>query len=159
MTKILDAIEYVLRILITALLGVLIIPVTLQIVARYTDFIPRYIWTEEVARFCFVWIIMIGAMIAVRSDSHFNVDILPEPKTRAGEGWSKLLVHVSMAALALCFIYYGKEFSDQGLLQSSEIAELPMITMFIAWPLAGVVWILFLAEKLKQDIRIIRGKE
>lgn len=159
MTKILDAIEYVLRILITALLGVLIIPVTLQIVARYTDFIPRYIWTEEVARFCFVWIIMIGAMIAVRSDSHFNVDILPEPKTRVGEGWSKLLVHVSMAALALCFIYYGKEFSDQGLLQSSEIAELPMITMFIAWPLAGVVWILFLAEKLKQDIRIIRGKE
>src|SRR5207247_6286794 len=66
---------------ITVLMGLLIVPVTLQVVSRYTILIPRYIWTEEVARFCFVWIIMVGAMIAVRDGTHFDVDVLPRPKT------------------------------------------------------------------------------
>lgn len=157
LTKCLDAIDRVLRVAITVLITLLIVPVTLQILARYVPFIPRYIWTEEAARFCFVWIIMLGAMIAVRDGSHFDVDILPAPKTRAGRGWARLLVHAIMAALALCFVWYGKEFAEQGLLQSSEIADLPMITIFIAWPLAGVVWTLFLIEKLAADIAMIRG--
>ena len=133
-TRCLDAIHRILKVAITVLIGLLIVPVTLQILARYVPFIPRYIWTEEAARFCFVWIIMIGAMIAVRDDSHFDVDVLPTPRSRAGRGWAKLLVHVVMAALALCFIWYGKEFADQGLLQTSEIAALPMIAIFIACP-------------------------
>ena len=159
LTRILNVIDRILRVAITVLITLLIVPVTLQILARYVPFIPRYIWTEEAARFCFVWIIMLGAMIAVRDDSHFDVDVLPTPRTAAGRGWSKLLVHAIMLALALCFIWYGKEFADEGLLQSSEIADLPMIAIYIAWPLAGVVWTLFLIEKLAVDIAMIRGIE
>ncbi|MEQ8862905.1 MAG: TRAP transporter small permease [Thalassobaculum sp.] len=157
LTRILDWIDRVMRVAITALIALLIVPVTLQILARYIDFVPRYIWTEEVARFFFVWIIMLGAMIAVRDDSHFDVDVLPHPRTLAGEGWQRLVVHSVMMALALCFVWYGKQFADEGLLQSSEIADLPMITIYIAWPLAGVAWTLFLIEKLAVDIAKIRG--
>jgi hypothetical protein len=35
-------------------------------ISRYTALIPAYIWTEEMARFLFIWMIMIGAMIGVR---------------------------------------------------------------------------------------------
>ena len=159
LTKVLDAIDRILKVAITVLITLLIVPVTLQILARYVPFIPRYIWTEEAARFCFVWIIMLGAMIAVRDGSHFDVDVLPTPRSRAGRGWAKLLVHTTMTALALCFVWYGKEFAEQALLQSSEIADLPMIAIFIAWPLSGVIWTLFLIEKLAVDIAMIRGIE
>lgn len=158
MSRVLGAINRVLQGLLTLLFAVLIVPVTLQILARYTDLIPRYIWTEEIARFCFVWIIMIGAMIAVREEAHFSVDVLPEPRTPAGRGVANLLVHLAMLSLALCFIWYGKEFADQGLMQTSEIAELPMIAIYIAWPLSGLVWTLFLAEKLRADLKLIRGQ-
>ena len=44
--------------LLTGLLSfsvaILIIPVSLQIFSRYTDLIPSYIWTEEMARFLFI---------------------------------------------------------------------------------------------------------
>ena len=159
LTRILDPIDRLLRVAITALIALLIVPVTMQILARYVDFIPRYIWTEEVARFCFIWIIMLGAMIAVRDDTHFDVDVLPHPKTAAGEGWAKLVVHLIMAALAFCFIWYGKQFADEGLMQTSEIFELPMIVIYAAWPLAGVVWTLFLIEKIAIDIAKIRGAD
>ena len=57
--------------------AVLMIPVSLQIFSRYTQLIPAYIWTEEMARFLFIWMVMIGAMIGVREGSHFEVDVWP----------------------------------------------------------------------------------
>lgn len=158
MKRFLNGINRILQVAVTGLFALLIVPVCLQILARYTDVIPRYIWTEEVARFCFIWIIMLGAMIAVRDETHFNVDLFGTPPTPAGRGWSQLLVHVAMLALALCFVWYGKEFSEEGLLQTSEIAELPMIAIYAAWPLAGVVWTLFLVEKIAADIALIRTR-
>src|SRR3954464_13241103 len=63
--------------------AVLIIPVSLQIFSRYTQLIPAYIWTEEMARFLFIWMVMIGAMIGVREGSHFEVDVWPDLGAKA----------------------------------------------------------------------------
>ena len=82
MKALLNGYYRLLQFLLVLLMGTIIVPVTMQILSRYTGLIPRYIWTEEIARFCFIWIIMLGAMIAVRDDSHFDVDVLPRPKTR-----------------------------------------------------------------------------
>ena len=65
MRRALDIYYRFLKLLLTVLMGVLMIPVSLQIFSRYIGLLPRYIWTEELARFCFIWIILVGAMIAV----------------------------------------------------------------------------------------------
>ena len=52
--------------LVVLSVAILVVPVSLQIFSRYTALIPSYIWTEEMARFLFIWTIMIGAMIGVR---------------------------------------------------------------------------------------------
>ena len=154
--KILGGYYRLLQILLTVLMAGLLIPVVLQILSRYTGLIPRYIWTEEIARFCFIWIVMIGAMIAVRDGTHFDVDILPKlkPKTEAA---LRLFTHIAMLAVALIFVTYGYQFAKFGSIQTSEIAGLPMLTIYIAWPLAGVTWMAFLGEKFVEDIKIMRG--
>ena len=90
-----------LKFLLTLLMALMIVPVSVQILSRYAGIFPRYIWTEEVARFCFVWIIMIGSMIAVRDETHFKVDLLPKPDTERQKGVSNLVVHIAMMLLAL----------------------------------------------------------
>lgn len=157
MKKLLDGYYRLLQVLLTLLMGLLMVPVTMQIFSRYIGLIPRYIWTEEIARFCFIWIILIGAMIAVRDGSHFAVDLLPNPKTKRGEAVGRMFVDFIMFLVALIFIVWGWPLVQFGLLQTSEIAELPMITIYIAWPLAGVTWILFLGEKLADNIKLFRG--
>jgi TRAP-type transport system small permease protein len=57
--------------------AILVLPVAIQIFSRFTDLLPNYIWTEELARFLLVWTVMIGAMIGVRESSHFEVDVWP----------------------------------------------------------------------------------
>jgi TRAP-type transport system small permease protein len=155
--KILDGYYRLLQVLLTVLMTALLVPVTLQILSRYTGLIPRYIWTEEIARFCFVWIIMIGAMIAVRDGTHFDVDVLPRLSAKVEAGL-RLFVHFSMLLASLIFVTYGYQFAKFGSIQQSEISGLPMLTIYIAWPLAGLTWLAFLGEKFREDFRIFRGE-
>jgi len=133
----------------------MIFPVALQILSRHTGIIPRYIWTEEAARFCFVWIVMIGSMIAVRDETHFDVDLLPEPMTPRGKGVSRLIVHFGMALLALIFVRYGIVFAKTGYAQTSEMSGINMLWIYISFPLAGLTWLLFLSEKIMKDLDLI----
>ena len=142
-----------LKILLTVLMAALIIPVSMQILSRYTGLIPRYIWTEEIARFCFVWIILIGAMIAVRDGTHFDVDVLPHSGNRAVEFASKLFVHFAILVMAMSFLWWGQDFYVLGARQRSEIFGLPMWMIYIAWPIAGGTWALFMIERIFDDFQ------
>ena len=148
-----------LKILITVLMTVLIIPVGMQILSRYTGLIPRYIWTEEIARFCFVWIILIGSMIAVREGTHFDVDVLPHTHNPLIEFLSKLFIYLAMLTVAFTFLYWGYDFAILGSRQRSEISGLPMLSIYIAWPIAGATWTLFILEKLWDDFNDYRKRD
>lgn len=158
MRKLLNGYYRLLQVTMTLLMALLIVPVALQIISRYTGIIPRYIWTEEVARFCFMWVVMIGAMIAVRDGTHFDVDVLPTFKSAKVEAGLRIFVHLAMLLVALIFVTYGYDFAKFGAMQSSELAGLPMLTIYIAWPLAGVTWFIFLGEKLIEDVKLLRGE-
>src|SRR5436190_17263704 len=82
MKRIIDAYHRLLTWLMVATVGILIVPVTLQIISRYTALIPSWIWTEELSRFLFIWMIMLGSMIGVREGTHFVVDVLPQMPPR-----------------------------------------------------------------------------
>ena len=155
MRMILEGYYRLLKILVTVLMAALIVPVTMQILSRYTGLIPRYIWTEEIARFCFVWIILIGAMIAVRDGTHFDVDVLPHSANPRIEFASKLFVNLAMMVMALSFLWWGRDFFVLGSRQQSEIFGLPMWMIYVAWPLAGATWTVFIIERIFNDIQAL----
>lgn len=147
-----------LQALLTTLIALMLIPVTLQIFSRFIDFIPRYIWTEEAARFCLIWLIMIGATIAVRDGSHFDVDVLPSPRTAKGKAVARIIVHVSVFLVALIFLGFGWRFALFGWQQSSEMSGINMLWIHAAWPLAGLCWLLFTIEKIADDLKLYGGR-
>ncbi|BBK38554.1 hypothetical protein STAQ_36320 [Allostella sp. ATCC 35155] len=136
---------------------VLVFPVTLQIFSRFTDFVPTYIWTEEMARFLFVWMVMIGAMIGVRESAHFNVDLWPPHRVRLNAAIN-LIARLAILVLALTFVFAGWEFTEFGWNRISELAELPLWMIHIAWPITGFVWLLFLGEQVASDVRVLAGR-
>jgi TRAP-type C4-dicarboxylate transport system permease small subunit len=143
--------------LMVGTVAILIVPVTLQIVSRYTDLIPSWIWTEELSRFLFIWMVMLGAMIGVREGTHFEVDLWPELGARAN-ALLRIVTQLAVFAFALVFLWWGVEFVRFGWDQSSELAELPMVYIFAAWPVAGLTWAVFLGEAFVDNLRILSGK-
>jgi TRAP-type C4-dicarboxylate transport system permease small subunit len=143
--------------LMVGTVAVLIVPVTLQIISRHTDLLPTWIWTEELSRFLFIWMVMLGAMIGVREGTHFEVDVWPTLGPR-GNAALKIVSQVFVLAFALVFVWWGWDFVRFGWNQTSELADLPMIYIFLAWPVAGVSWLLFLGESFHDNIRLLRGR-
>ena len=158
MKRVIEAYHRLLTRLMVATVAILVVPVTLQIVARYTHLIPSYIWTEEMARFLFIWMIMLGAMIGIREGTHFEVDVWPELGRRANAAL-RIVSHLFVLVFALVFLYWGIKFVEFGWYQESELAELPMPFIFIAWPLAGATWLLFLGEIFVNNARILAARD
>ncbi|ONG44684.1 TRAP transporter small permease protein [Pseudoroseomonas deserti] len=148
--------------LLRGLLGlsvlVLLFPVTLQIVSRFTALLPHYIWTEEMARFGLVWMVMIGAMLAVREGTHFVVDVFPRLSPR-GLAMIELLTGVFVLAFALIFLVFGWEFTESAFYRISEMAELPLWLIHMAWPLAGFSFVIFSAERMWRAARLLSAPE
>ena len=137
--------------------GILVVPVMLQIVSRYTDLIPSYIWTEELARFLFIWTVMIGAILGVRDSAHFDVDLLPDMGVR-GNAVMRIVAKLGILAIAFVFVIGGIEFTKFAWNRTSELAELPLWLIHIAWPIAGLSWIAFLGEQFLDDLSVLFGK-
>src|ERR1700754_2480665 len=107
-----SAIDWCHRLLVWLMIGavaVLVVPVTMQIVSRYTTLIPSYIWTEELARFMFIWMVMLGAMIGVREGTHFEVDVWPKLGPR-GNARLRIVSQSLVLVFALVFVWWGIEF-------------------------------------------------
>ena len=141
--------------LLVCALVVLLVPVTLQIVSRHTELIPGYIWTEELARLMFIWTVMIGAMIGMRERTHFTVDIWPT-LTPVANARLELLTGLGILLFAGVFVFAGWQFTAFALYRISELAELPLWTIHMAWPLLGLTWLLFQGEHMLDMLRIIR---
>ena len=157
MRKLLNLYYRLLDALLIATVAVLIVPVSLQIFSRFTALIPSYIWTEEMARFFFIWMIMIGSMVGIRDSAHFDVDLWPELKPRAN-ALLRLIAHLFVLVMALVFLWYGIKFVQFGWSQNSELAELPMAWIFVAWPLTGFTWVVFLGEAFVANLRVLAGE-
>ena len=137
--------------------GILVVPVMLQIVSRYSNLIPSYIWTEELARFLFIWTVMIGTIIGVRDSAHFDVDLLPRLGAR-GDAFMRIIAKLGVLTIAIVFVFAGIEFTRFAWNRTSELAELPLWLIHIAWPIAGASWVLFLGEQFVDDFRVLFGK-
>ena len=140
--------------LLAASVAILVFPVSLQIFSRYTELIPSYIWTEEMARFFFIWSILLGAMVGIREGTHFVVDLWPPLGPRA-QALLRIVASLFVLVFAFVFLWWGIDFTRFALNRISELAELPLWYIHLPWPLAGATWILFLGEQMWDDMKLL----
>jgi TRAP-type C4-dicarboxylate transport system permease small subunit len=106
-----------------------------QVFTRYVTENPL-IWTEEVARYLFVWITLIGAAAAVRLHGHYGLDILRyyAPPLRPVLGALTMLV---VAAFLGLLLYTGIAETRQAALQISPALQVRMHWAYLALPVGA----------------------
>jgi TRAP-type C4-dicarboxylate transport system permease small subunit len=103
---------------------------------------------------------MLGSIVAVRERTHFDVDILPEPRSTRGKGIMRLIVHLAMGILAWFFATDGWQYAFSfGSRQTGDVVPVSLLVIYVTVPLAGISWGLFLLEHIVHDIRAILGRE
>ncbi|SES94656.1 TRAP transporter small permease [Oceanicella actignis] len=141
-----------LRGLLAVLVGALAAPVAMQVIARYTGLIPNYLWTEELATFLFIWVVMIGSMVAVWDGTHFDVRVLPDARGPLASLLQDGFVLVCVLAFGLMVAWYGVDYARFGANQRSMMMGANKIFTHVSVPIAGAVWAIFAAWRLKERI-------
>ncbi len=154
--RVLEGLCKILRVLVGLLIAALIVPVFMQVLARYTGIIPTYLWTEELAKFIFIWIVMLGSMIAVWEGTHFDVRVMRDARTPLGKLLQNGFVLIMICLFALLFARFGIDYAKFGSIQSSVMMQVNMLWIYITVPLAGFVWASFAFFRLWQLIQEFR---
>lgn len=144
----LELLATALRYIIGTLMFALAIPVGMQVIARYTGIIPVYLWTEELATFIFVWVVMLGSTLAVWEGTHFDVQVIPDAKSPFVHFLQKALVLGLIAIFALLFAWYGIDYANFGGNQNSVMMRANLMITHISVPIAGALWAVFSLYRL-----------
>jgi len=141
-----------LRFLVGFLMLSLAIPVSMQVISRYIGVIPVYLWTEELSTFIFVWVVMIGSMIAVWEGTHFDVRVLPDAQEPLLVLFQNGIVLVLVIIFALLFAWYGIEYAKFGYIQNSVMMRANLAITYVSVPIAGFIWSAFASYRLYEEI-------
>lgn len=146
-----------LRFILACLMASLAIPVGMQVISRYTGIIPTYLWTEELSTFIFVWIVMIGSMVAVWEGTHFDVQITPDARHPFLAFVQKGSVLIFISIFAILFAWYGIEYAKVGSIQSSVMMRANLLWTYASVPIAGAVWTVFAMFRLYEAFTEFRA--
>jgi TRAP-type C4-dicarboxylate transport system permease small subunit len=105
MTRILAAINRFLELFCGTLLAGMSIIVFGNVVARYV-FQRAFAWSEEIALFAFVWLVFLGAVLALLRSRHLGLDILINALPVGARRYVLLLANL-VTAVTLWFVVYG----------------------------------------------------
>jgi TRAP-type C4-dicarboxylate transport system permease small subunit len=145
------------RLLLALTAGLVATIVTLtftQVVLRFGFNSPQT-WAEEVARYLFVWVTMLGAAIAFSRDSHIRLDAIVKLLPAAAEKPLDLLRRVLEAVAVGFLLYSGAIVAWQN--RSSVFYTLPAVPQLIFYAAVPVGAALMLIYILRGILRRVRS--
>lgn len=122
---------------------VMTVMIFLQVVYRYV-LGESLSFSEELARYMFIWSVAMGSALALRTRSHIGVEILVERLPASVAKPAKVLACVISLVFYGMLVWYGFEMVGETMDQESAALELPMGYVYLAVPLSAIV--LFICE-------------
>lgn len=123
--------------------AVMAVMIFLQVIYRYV-LADSLSYSEELARYMFVWSVALGSALALRNRAHIGVELVVERlPPRLARSASLLAGALNLLFFGL-LIRYGVEMVAATMDQESAALSLPMGYVYLAVPVSGVV--LFLCE-------------
>lgn len=133
--------------------------VTLQVLNRVALHLGL-IWSEEIARFLFLWVVMLGAALSVRRRRHFVLDVLPtRPLARfpSLQLVLDLFPDLCVLAFALFLLIQGIDYVRTGALRTATNSELNMSIVYASIPVFALLSVVYAARNLVADYRASRA--
>jgi TRAP-type C4-dicarboxylate transport system permease small subunit len=133
--------EMVLSLILIAIVGVTFI----QVLFRYV-FHLSLAWSEELARYLFLWLAALASAYAFKTKSHFALRFIVDRLGGKFRGWVSTFVAFVVSSFLLLFIWKSLEFSIS---MAGQIAPSTKISMAIPYSSAWVGGILMLFYVLR----------
>lgn len=133
-------------------MAVLVISTFMQVVFRFVLNSPLA-WTEELARYCLIYLTFLGAAYAMAMKQHVIVEFFTNLFPPIGRK-----IFYTIATLVNLFffslmIYYGLELSLNSMEQTSPVLRIPMGVIYSVIPVSGLLLVINTLSTYIQDIK------
>ncbi|ORC31168.1 hypothetical protein B4O97_17300 [Marispirochaeta aestuarii] len=113
-------------------------------------------WADELARFIFIWIGFLGAVLAYKNDEHVGLSFLIDAiQSSRGKRIISVIQQILSLVVLLFITYFGYQASTT-VMNVSPALSIPMSLMYLIVPFCGGMMCLLGIGKL---IAIFRGAE
>lgn len=142
---------------VVAAMAIMTLLVFLQVVMRYI-FSNSLSWSEEAARFIFLWLSWVGASYAVKERSHFRVEILANLFGGRSRRNFELLVLLLWFAFSLAMAVLGTKLVIF-LLETEQVSaalEFPMAWVYASVPAGCALMAMRLVAEMRE---LLNGRD
>lgn len=146
-----DNLEKMLCTITLALMSAIIV---LQVFFRYV-LNNSLSWSEELARYLFIWTIYIGISYGVKMDKHVAVDAVYTYMPKGVKKYYAMVAYALFMIFALLVVYYGVTVVGMQITsgQVSPAMGLPMQYVYVAPVVGMVLTIIRLVQKIIEAAR------
>jgi TRAP-type C4-dicarboxylate transport system permease small subunit len=128
------------RVLTGAALALLVAVVLLAVTVRYFGILAGSLhWTDELARFTTIWLVMLGSVVAFDRGAHMAVDLLPAAVSGAVGRALRAGVHGLSALFLGVLAWQGLALALHTMRQVSPALGLPIGYVYLAVPVGAAL--------------------
>ncbi len=138
---------------VTAMLVMLAI-IFVQVITRYL-FGFTFEWSEELARFLFVWATFLGGALIMGEDGHLAVELMP--RLLKGKLPGKVLdvfINLCGYVFILLMIVQGWKMTEMMTFQEAPGLGIPMSWVYVIMPVSGCLMLLY---HIKDSVKVIKS--
>lgn len=138
--------------LLNIILALLVIAVFLQVIFRFILHQPLA-WTEELARYCLVWLTFLGAAFAMSTKAHIGMEVFVNLFAIPIRKALYVLATIASLAFFLLMVVQGYDLSVKSMSQLSPVLRIPMGVIYAVLPLSGFILIVNMASQFTKDYK------
>ncbi len=153
-SKILTALLGVAKVSVIAISALMIVVTLAQVIFRYVIAAPLP-WSEELARYCFVWIVFLGGAIGLSRGIHLGVDLFVNLLPQRFRVGSEVLSNVLISCFAASVAFASYPVISMNMMQRSPALGVQMSWIYIAIPISMGLICLICLERI---VAILRGR-
>lgn len=139
--RIVDGINRIVGYILAAMLGIMSILIIVQIFTRFVIEYPLH-WTEELARYLMVYLVFLGAAIALRNNRLIAIEALTQALSPFLQRVLKIVVMAFTIGFAIILIVQGFEIVQAISMQKSAGLRIPMSIPYLAIPIGAILMVI-----------------
>jgi len=145
------------RVLVTMLFIFVILTVLMQILCRW--FLPNPpIWTEELARYFFIWMVFLSFSYSVKNREDLCLDIVSRHFKRKLSNVFTLFIDILALAVFVFIAYWGFKYIDFTKLNLAPALQISLGLVYCVTPISMVLCVIRAIALIVEDIKRILGK-
>ncbi len=158
MRKLINAYNKLEANVLVASLAITVAVIFLQVIMRYV-FNNSLSWSEEFARYVFIWQIWLGASVSLKEDAHISVDVVSGKLGPRGKCLLALLANLIMFGFSIFIVDYGWQMVSSMYARNLTSAALrvPMYLVYAALPFSHMVIVLRLIGRIVGNVKDLKA--